>query len=155
MSNAANIRPFAFRKGQSGNPAGRKKSRVRELFAELLGFKGGAHGLTKWEFDDMASLTLSLNTEQMAAVERSPLCPVGLRVYLRGIMRDMKEGRVGVAECLANRVFGTATSKAEVAVSGYDPDAGRSKEELAAHLRRFLEEAEASAPRKEAGDGAA
>lgn len=145
---------FVFQKGRSGNPAGRRRDRTAEALRELLGVKGRLEPVTAVEVGRFCALLFSLSTEAVQSLAVNPKTPLGLRSLVEGMLADLAHGKIYTVKELMDRAYGPADAKRELTVrQAYDPDAGRSPEELLANLERMVEAAKSRAKGAEGADG--
>lgn len=140
MGRYEHLAKFWFKKGHSGNPAGPKPDRIRAACKELLAMNGGKFisPLTAHEIRSFCQMLLSLPTELAQELEANPKTPGGVKALIRGLFRDMQQGKINTVLALMDRAFGPMNKKAEITLlNGYDPDYGKSEEELKADLLRM------------------
>ena len=131
---------FWFKKGHSGNPAGPKPDRIRAACKELLAMNGAKFisPLTANEIRSFCQMLLSLPTCLAEDLDANPKTPGGVRSLVRGMLRDMQQGKITTVLTLMDRAFGPINRKTEVTLlSQYEPDAGKSEEELKNNLQRM------------------
>jgi hypothetical protein len=116
LENLKKSEPYRFKKGQSGNPAGRPKNRVPEAMAKIIG-KGRAkkfYSLTELEINMWESNILTMNLSQiqlLAKWEDAPAYAKGLAI---SILYDLKNGSTKTLDKLRDRQFGKPSNKIEM-----------------------------------------
>lgn len=115
MANEQNLIPF--KKGQSGNPKGRPKSRVPEQLVKIFGSKARAkkfYSLSAVEIDEWEAAILTFNANDLkllAKWEDAPAYPKGLVI---AVLSDMKAGKTTTLDKLRERQYGKPTQRMEV-----------------------------------------
>ena len=115
MANEQNLIPF--KKGQSGNPKGRPKSRVPEQLVKIFGSKARAkkfYSLSAVEIDEWEAAILTFNASDLkllAKWEDAPAYPKGLAI---AVLSDMKAGKTTTLDKLRERQYGKPTQRMEV-----------------------------------------
>ena len=140
MGRYEHLAKFWFKKGHSGNPAGPKPDRIREACKELLAMNGAKFiaPLTANEVRSFCQMLLSLPTCLIEELDSNPKTPGGVRSLARGLLRDMQQGKTSTVLTLMDRAFGPINRKTEVTLRNrYDPDDGKSTEELQSNLLRM------------------
>lgn len=114
------LRPHCFRKGQSGNPNGRPKSRVKELLASCLTAKQVAENtnLTAEEIDAIEKVILSLDTKALQAIAKNDATPTYMRTLAMAAILDMKNGKTQTMNLLRDRQFGSVKKQVDVTTNG-------------------------------------
>lgn len=112
------IKPFQFKKGQSGNPNGRPRSRVKSILSELSGCPLLFRPLRNTELAEIDAALLTMSTEQLAKAANDTTIPAIMRAKAIAILRDMREGKLTAITQIQERVAGkpkaTDTAGAEV-----------------------------------------
>ena len=109
-----------WKPGESGNPAGKPKNRVKELLDGLLTVKQvkeNSH-LTQAEIDTIEQLIISLDTAALQAIAKSEKTPVYMRTLAMAAMWDMKNGKTGTMNLLRDRQFGTVRKQVDLTSNG-------------------------------------
>lgn len=116
----ANIEPYKWKKGQSGNPNGRPRNRVRELMEGLLTVKQVKENtnLEQRDIDAIEQIVLSLDTPSLQAIAKSEKTPVYMRTLAMAAMWDMKNGRTQTMNLLRDRQFGAVKKQVDVTTNG-------------------------------------
>ena len=100
------IKPFQFRKGQSGNPKGRPRSRIKSLLSELSGCPLLFRPLRNSELAEIDAALLTMSTEQLAKAANDTAIPAIMRAKAIAILRDMREGKMTAITQIQERVAG-------------------------------------------------
>ena len=100
------IKPFQFRKGQSGNPTGRPRSRIKSLLSELSGCPLLFRPLRNHELAEIDAALLTMSTEQLAKAANDTAIPAIMRAKAIAILRDMREGKMTAITQIQERVAG-------------------------------------------------
>lgn len=100
------IKPFQFRKGQSGNPTGRPRSRIKSLLSELSGCPLLFRPLRNHELAEIDAALLTMSTEQLAKAANDTTIPAIMRAKAIAILRDMREGKMTAIAQIQERVAG-------------------------------------------------
>ena len=144
--NPQNLRPAPpWKPGQSGNPAGRPKSRIGDTLKTLFGKSARKiYHLTAAELDEWDAVLISLNDSQLKALIQLDSVPSYPKNQAVAILTDMKNGRTTTVERLADRLYNRHNPK-RVELTGKDGAdlvAPRvlTKEEAAAFLDKLNEE---------------
>ena len=117
MANPENLIAHRFKPGQSGNPAGRPKSRVPAQLVKIFGSKARAkkfYSLTATEIDEWEAAVLTFSASDLkllAKWEEAPAYPKGLAI---AILNDMKNGKTTTLDKLRERQYGKPTQRMEV-----------------------------------------
>lgn len=115
--NDENIIPHQFKKGQSGNPKGRPKSRVPEQLVKIFGSKSKAkkfYSLSGSEINEWEATILTLSADELKVLakwDKAPAYPKGLAI---AVLSDMKNGKTTTLDKLRERQYGKATQHVEV-----------------------------------------
>jgi hypothetical protein len=106
----------SFKKGESGNPAGRPASRVPEALKTILGKNRAKkfYRLNEVEVNEWEAAVLTMTAGELktlAAWESAHSYAKGLAI---GILFDMKNGNTKTLDRLRERQFGKAVQKVEL-----------------------------------------
>lgn len=109
-----------WKPGESGNPAGKPRSRVKELMEGLLTVKQVKENtkLDQAEIDAIEQIILSLDTPSLQAIAKSEKTPVYMRTLAMAAMWDMKNGKTGTMNLLRDRQFGSVKKQVDVTSNG-------------------------------------
>lgn len=103
--NTSGLRP-PWQPGQSGNPKGRKKSKVNATLKTLFGKSAKKiYELSQTELDEWDSTLISLTKDQLSALVMLDSAPAYPKAQALAILTDMKNGRTVTIERLANRLY--------------------------------------------------
>jgi hypothetical protein len=113
--NTSGLKP-PFRKGESGNPEGRPKSRVPDALKIILGKKRAKkfYQLNEAEVNEWEAAILTMTTNELKALaswEDANSYAKGLAI---SILFDMKNGNTKTLDKLRERQFGKAVQKVEL-----------------------------------------
>ena len=105
-----------FKPGQSGNPAGRKPSRLKKFIKE--------YDLSKSDIDFIfKNLMFHYTRSELIALLKSKdgekklrKLPAGIEAFISGIIHDIKKGDARVTNTILDRIYGKASG--EVNISG-------------------------------------
>ena len=106
--------------GESGNPGGRKRSRVAELLDGCLTRKQIKEN-TKLDDDEINAIEqiiLSLDLKSLQAVAKCESTPAYMKTLAMAAILDMKNGRTKVMDLLRDRQFGAVKKNVDVTTNG-------------------------------------
>ena len=94
-----------FQPGQSGNPTGRKPSRLKKFIKDFDVTKSDIDALVKnilfnYSFDDLRKLYKSLDEHEQSSMS------AGVAALVSGILHDVKRGDIKATNSLLDRVYG-------------------------------------------------
>ena len=116
----ANIEPHKWKKGQTGNPNGRPRNRVKELLSTCLTKKQVQENtnLTATEIDFIESIILSLDIKALQQRAKSDATPAYMKTLAMAAILDMKNGRTRTMDLLRDRQFGSVKKTVDVTTNG-------------------------------------
>lgn len=116
----ANIENHKWQPGQSGNPNGRPRNRVKELLDGLLTVKQVKENtnLEERDINAIEQIILSLDTPALQAIAKSEKTPVYMRTLAMAAMWDMKNGKTQTMNLLRDRQFGAVKKQVDVTTNG-------------------------------------
>jgi hypothetical protein len=101
-----------YKKGESGNPAGGKKSQltlIREAFEIEYDWK-----LSKHDAEQLLKMLVFAPKEELHKLAANPSTPTIVLNYIHALFADIKAGRINAAKDIVEFSFGRATQKIEV-----------------------------------------
>ena len=109
-----------WKKGESGNPAGKPRSRVKELMEGLLTVKQVKENtnLDDKEINAIEQIIMSLDTTALQAIAKSEKAPTYMRTLAMAAMWDMKNGKTNTMNLLRDRQFGSVKKQVDVTSNG-------------------------------------
>lgn len=142
-SQLANLESHKWKKGQSGNPAGKKPNRVAKLLKEILPKNKlkKTQALTADEIDFIEKGVLALELADLQLMAKADATPAYAKTLAMAIIIDMKNGKTTTVDTLRNRQYGTAVQQIDVTSGGAAIQRQRSlTQEEAKQLLQQLEE---------------
>ena len=131
-----------WKPGESGNPAGKPKSRVKELMEGLLTMKQVKENtkLDQAEIDAIEQIIISLDTPALQAIAKSEKTPAYMRTLAMAAIMDMKNGKTGTMNLLRDRQFGSVRKQVDLTSNGQTVSTqSMTPEEAKAMLKRIEE----------------
>lgn len=119
-NNAEILEAHKWKPGQSGNPHGRPRNRVKDLMEGLLTVKQVKENtnLDQRDIDAIEQIILSLDTPALQAIAKSEKTPVYMRTLAMAAMWDMKNGKTQTMNLLRDRQFGAVKKQVDVTTNG-------------------------------------
>lgn len=106
MGYDTHLAPYRFKKGQSGNPAGRPKSRVREWFKGALSERSEAlRPMTRGELAEIERSMFVLTDGELQAIIADPTAPCYLYTLAKAVRKDAERGRTETLDKLRERHY--------------------------------------------------
>lgn len=138
----ANLEKGRFKPGQSGNPAGRKKDRVKALLKEVLPKSKlkKSEALTTWEIDTIEKSVLALELADIQLLAKAETTPAYMKTLCMAIIIDMKNGQTKTVDLLRNRQYGTPQQKIDLTTAGAPMTTREMTPEQAKSMLKELEE---------------
>ena len=132
-----------FKPGQSGNPAGRPKSKAITQMTRIIGKKAlkKAYGMSSSEVDEWERRMLACTLADLQLIARNDETPIYPKNLAMAIIIDMKNGRTTTVDKIRDRQYGSV--KQQVEVTGKDGAPlmeQRMSQEQAKELLQKLEE---------------
>lgn len=143
-SQLANIESHKWRKGQSGNPNGKQKDRVRELLRRMLpkGKLKKSEALSLDEINTIERSILALELSDLQVMAKADETPAYAKTLAMAAIIDMKNGKTTTMDRLMDRQYGKPQQKVDITSGGREIGQGRplTREEQAEYLRQLEEE---------------
>lgn len=119
-SQLANIENHKWKKGQSGNPKGASKNRVKAFLKTILNKNKlkKTEGLTMAEINTIEKKVLELGLPDLQVLAKSDGSPAYLKNLCLAIITDMKHGKTDTVQKLRERQYGQV--KQQIEVTGAD-----------------------------------
>ena len=143
MAKEENLTAPRWVKGQSGNPKGRPKNRVREFREKILGKKKAKafYGIGALEMAEWYETLLTFDVPSLKALAKEDTAPALARTYARAIIIEMGSGKTYTVGGLSDKLYGKAVQRVEhTGADGSDLLSARTlTKEEAAELMRELD----------------
>lgn len=144
QSQLANLESHKWRKGQSGNPSGKKKDRVKELLRQMLP-KGKLKKSGELSLDEINTIErsiLALELSDLQVMAKADETPAYAKTLAMAAIIDMKNGKTTTMDRLMDRQYGKPQQKVDITSNGKTIEQGRplTREEQAEYLRQLEEE---------------
>lgn len=119
-SQLANLEPYKFKKGQSGNPAGRQRNRVADYIKTITtkGHLKKSTGLTINEINTIERKVLELRLSELQTIAKDDEAHAYFKGLCMAVIIDMKNGRTDTISKLRERQYGQ--TKQQIEVTGKD-----------------------------------
>lgn len=119
-SQLANIESHKWRKGQTGNPNGRPKNRVKILLQQILPKnklkKSGA--LTLEEINTIEQSILALELSDLQVLAKADETPAYAKTLAMAAIIDMKNGKTSTMSWLMDRQYGKPQQNIDITSNG-------------------------------------
>lgn len=143
-SQLANIESHKWRKGQSGNPNGKRKDRVRELLRRMLpkGKLKKSEALSLDEINTIERSILALELSDLQVMAKADETPAYAKTLAMAAIIDMKNGKTTTMDRLMDRQYGKPQQKVDITSNGKTIEQGRplTREEQIEYLKELEEE---------------
>ena len=142
-SQLANIESHKWRKGQTGNPNGRPKNRVKILLQQILPKnklkKSGA--LTLEEINTIEQSILALELSDLQVLAKADETPAYAKTLAMAAIIDMKNGKTSTMSLLMDRQYGKPQQNIDITSNGKTLEqVPLTRAEQAEYLKHFEEE---------------
>ena len=119
-SQLANLEEHKWRKGQTGNPNGRPKNRVKILLQQILPKnklkKSGA--LTLEEINTIEQSILALELSDLQVLAKADETPAYAKTLAMAAIIDMKNGKTSTMSLLMDRQYGKPQQNIDITSNG-------------------------------------
>lgn len=119
-SQLANLEEHKWRKGQTGNPNGRPKNRVKILLQQILPKnklkKSGA--LTLDEINTIEQSILALELSDLQVLAKADETPAYAKTLAMAAIIDMKNGKTSTMSLLMDRQYGKPQQNIDITSNG-------------------------------------
>lgn len=138
----ANLEKGKFQPGQSGNPNGRPKDRVKALLKKVLPKDKlkKAEALSTWEITTIEKTVLALELADVQLLAKAEETPAYMKTLCMAIIIDMKNGMTKTVDLLRNRQYGTPHQNIDVTSGGAPINQTQLTQEQAKAMLQKLEE---------------
>jgi len=115
MANEQNLRP-AWKKGESGNPKGRPRSRVSEFRVKIMGKTKAKkyYGISAVEVTEWYEALITMDLPDLKLLAQDDAAPALARTYARAIIFDMNAGKTKTIDKLTAKLHGKAIQRIEL-----------------------------------------
>ena len=115
MANEQNLRP-AWKKGESGNPKGRPRSRVSEFRVKIMGKTKAKkyYGISAVEVTEWYEALITMDLPDLKLLAQDDAAPALARTYARAIIFDMNAGKTTTIDKLTAKLHGKAIQRIEL-----------------------------------------
>ena len=143
-SQLANIESHKWQKGQSGNPKGKPKDRVKALLKQVLPKSKlkKSEGLTQDEINTIERSILALELSDLQVLAKADETPAYAKTLAMAAIIDMKNGKTTTVDRLMDRQYGKPQQKVDITTNGKQIQQGTplTREEQIAYLKKLEEE---------------
>ena len=143
-SQLANIESHKWQKGQSGNPRGKKKDRVKALLKQVLPKSKlkKSEALTLDEINTIEKSILVLKLADLQLLAKADDTPAYAKTLAMAAIIDMKNGKTTTMDRLMDRQYGKPQQKVDITTGGKPIEQGRplTREEQIEYLKKLEEE---------------
>lgn len=143
-SQLANIESHKWQKGQSGNPRGKKKDRVKALLKQVLPKSKlkKSEALTLDEINTIERSILSLELADLQVLAKADETPAYAKTLAYAAIIDMKNGKTTTMDRLMDRQYGKPQQKVDITTNGKTLEQSRplTREEQIEYLKKLEEE---------------
>lgn len=143
-SQLANIESHKWQKGQSGNPKGKPKDRVKALLKQVLPKSKlkKSEGLTKDEINTIERSILAMELSDLQVLAKADETPAYAKTLAMAAIIDMKNGKTTTVDRLMDRQYGKPQQKVDITTNGKQIRQGTplTREEQIAYLKKLEEE---------------
>lgn len=125
----ANLEKGTWKKGQSGNPKGRKPNRVCAILKNVLGTKQRGRmrrmtEMTNEEIDTAEKAILALQLSDLQLLAKADETPAYAKALAMAAIMEMKNGKIAALDRLRERQYGAIKQQVDITTNGKDMAAG-------------------------------
>ncbi len=116
----ANLEKGKFKKGQSGNPAGKKKNRVTALLKSVLPKSKlkKSEALSIEEINTIEKSLLALELPDIQLLAKAEETPTYMKTLAMALIIDMKNGQTKTVDLLRSRQYGATKQQIDLTTAG-------------------------------------
>lgn len=105
-----------FQPGQSGNPNGRPRNRVKEFRERIMGKKKAKKyfGISAFEVTEWYEALITMDLPDLKLLAADDTAPALARTYARAIIFDMNAGKTTTIDKLTAKLHGKAIQRIEL-----------------------------------------
>ena len=143
-SQLANIESHKWHKGQSGNPKGKPKDRVKALLKHVLPKSKlkKSEGLTQDEINTIERSILAMELSDLQVLAKADETPAYAKTLAMAAIIDMKNGKTNTVDRLMDRQYGKPQQKVDITSNGKQIQQGTplTREEQIEYLKKLEED---------------
>lgn len=112
----ANLEAHKFKPGQSGNPRGRPRNRVKPLLKQVVSKKRlkEIEGFTEGEINLIEQTLLTMTLAELQTLAKTDNIPAYMKGKAIAIITDMKNGKTDTIDNLRARQYGREATRVEL-----------------------------------------